>query len=37
MPGWRARNWRRKGGKLANLDLWKDLDDAIQPHQIEWH
>ena len=21
MPGWRARNWRRKGGKLANVDL----------------
>ncbi|MCK4977028.1 MAG: ribonuclease HI [Anaerolineales bacterium] len=37
MPGWRARNWRRKGGKLANLDLWKGLDDAIQPHQTEWH
>ncbi|MCK5430645.1 MAG: hypothetical protein KAI94_14295 [Anaerolineales bacterium] len=37
MPGWRARNWRRKGGKLANLDLSKDLDDAIQSHQTEWH
>jgi ribonuclease HI len=37
MPHWRARNWRRKGGKLANIDLWQALDEAIQPHQIEWH
>lgn len=37
MPNWRARNWRRKGGALANVDLWKALDSAIQPHQINWH
>jgi ribonuclease HI len=37
LPGWRARNWRRKGGALANVDLWQELDAAIQPHEIEWH
>ncbi|HSQ27295.1 MAG TPA: ribonuclease HI [Anaerolineales bacterium] len=37
LDGWRARNWRRKGGELANVDLWKALDAAIQPHQINWH
>jgi ribonuclease HI len=37
MPNWRARNWRRKGGKLANVDLWQALDEAIQIHQISWH
>ena len=37
MPNWRARNWRRKGGKLANVDLWQALDEAIQTHQISWH
>ena len=37
MPNWRARNWRRKGGKLANVDLWKALDAAIQRHRVEWH
>jgi ribonuclease HI len=37
MPSWRKRNWRRKGGKLANVDLWKALDAAIQPHRVEWH
>lgn len=36
MPNWRARNWRRKGGKLANVDLWQALDKAIQRHQIKW-
>jgi ribonuclease HI len=37
MPNWRARNWRRKSGKLANVDLWQGLDRVIQTHQIEWH
>ena len=37
LPGWRARNWRRKGGSLANVDLWQALDAAMRPHQITWH
>lgn len=37
IPNWRARNWRRKGGMLANVDLWQALDGDIQTHQIEWH
>jgi ribonuclease HI len=37
LPGWRARNWRRRGGKLANVDLWKELDAAIRRHDIQWH
>jgi ribonuclease HI len=37
LPGWRRRNWRRKGGALANIDLWQELDQAIRPHQITWH
>lgn len=37
LPGWRARNWRRKGGKLANVDLWKELDAAIRRHDVRWH
>jgi ribonuclease HI len=37
IPNWRARNWRRKGGKLANVDLWQELDKKIQDHQINWH
>lgn len=37
LPNWRRRNWRRKGGELANVDLWQELDKAVQPHQISWH
>ena len=37
LAGWRERNWRRKGGALANVDLWKALDSSIQIHQINWH
>ena len=37
IPNWKARNWRRKGGKLANVDLWQALDKAIQSHQTNWH
>jgi ribonuclease HI len=37
MPNWRARNWRRKEGALANVDLWQALDAAIQQHSINWH
>lgn len=37
LPNWRARGWKRKKGKLANADLWKALDRAIQQHDIDWH
>jgi ribonuclease HI len=37
LPAWRARNWRRKGGALANVDLWQALEAAIQTHQVSWH
>jgi ribonuclease HI len=37
LPTWRRRNWRRKGGALANVDLWQALDSALQAHSIHWH
>ncbi len=37
LPGWRRRNWRRKAGSLANVDLWQALDQAIMEHQINWY
>ncbi len=36
LPNWKRRNWRRKGGKLANVDLWMKLDDEISRHIIHW-
>ena len=37
LPGWRARNWRRKGGELKNVDLWQALDSALRTHKVTWH
>lgn len=37
MPNWRKRQWRRKGGVLANVDLWQALDQALTPHRVQWN
>jgi ribonuclease HI len=37
LPNWKARNWKRKGGKLANLELWQTLDAALSCHEVTWH
>jgi ribonuclease HI len=37
LPDWRRRGWKRKTGKLANVDLWKALEAAIEEHDINWH
>ncbi len=36
MPNWIARNWKRKGGILANKDLWQDLSAEIAHRTIKW-
>lgn len=36
LPNWKRRNWRRRGGAVKNEDLWRQLDEAIQPHTIDW-
>lgn len=37
---WKARGWKRKGKnpEIANLDLWKELDEALTavPIRLEW-
>lgn len=37
LPGWIQRGWRRKGGALANQDLWQALDISLTGHEITWH
>lgn len=37
LPGWEKRGWKRKGGELANVDLWQALANEIRRHKIEWH
>jgi len=36
MPNWKARGWKRKGGKLLNLELWQALDLELNKHQVSW-
>ena len=36
LPNWKARNWKRKGGALANIDLWQGLDKVLLRHKINW-
>ena len=41
IENWKKLGWRRgspgKTRSLANADLWKELDQAINAHEINWH
>jgi ribonuclease HI len=38
MPNWKKRGWKTSAKKpVKNQDLWMELDEAIVPHDIEWH
>ncbi len=34
MPGWKARGWTRKGGRIENVELWQLLDAELQRHDV---
>ena len=37
MANWKKRGWKTAGKKpVKNQDLWRELDAAIQPHEIDW-
>jgi len=36
VPSWKARNWRRKGGAIENLELWRRLDQSAAKHDVQW-
>lgn len=36
VPGWMARGWRRRGGPIENLALWKEAVESVRPHQVQW-
>ncbi|MDE3173527.1 MAG: ribonuclease HI [Gemmatimonadota bacterium] len=36
VPGWMARGWRRKGGAIENLALWREAVERARPHQVDW-
>jgi len=38
LAGWKRNGWRTSAKQpVKNADLWQRLDEATQPHQIEWH
>ena len=37
LKDWKAKNWKRKGGKLANVDLWMQISNEIDHRKITWH
>ncbi len=36
IPKWKALDWRRKGGIVLNLELWKQADNAVRAHDVQW-
>ncbi len=34
--GWAARGWKRKGGEIENLELWKTLLPIAARHRVQW-
>lgn len=37
MPNWKRRGWKGAANKpVKNIDLWKELDELISPHQIRF-
>src|SRR5256886_11869402 len=34
LPGWKARDWKKRNGPILNLELWKEADAAVSPHEI---
>jgi len=38
LEGWKARNWKKSDKKpVLNQELWMQLDELAQKHQINWH
>lgn len=37
MDNWKKRNWRTASKKpVLNVELWKQLDELVAKHSIEW-
>ena len=33
---WKARQWKRRSGKIENLSIWQELDRTASIHRINW-
>ena len=36
LAGWKKKGWKRQGGELLNVDLWKKLDRLAEMHELEF-
>jgi len=37
LPQWKRRDWRTASKKpVKNIDLWRALDEAREPHTVSW-
>jgi ribonuclease HI len=38
LEGWKKKGWKTASRKpVKNVDLWHDLDEQNQRHDVEWH
>ena len=38
LPNWKKKGWKTAGRKpVKNADLWRELDDQNQRHDVDWH
>lgn len=38
LPNWKMNNWKttNKKSEVKNIDLWQQLDELVQQHEIKW-
>jgi ribonuclease HI len=36
VASWMARGWKRKGGPIENLELWKQAVSEVSQHEVQW-
>ena len=35
---WKSNGWKTAARKpVKNVDLWRELEAALEPHEVEWH
>ena len=35
---WKVNGWKTAARKpVKNVDLWRELEAALEPHEVEWH
>jgi ribonuclease HI len=32
---WKGQGWKKKGGPILNLELWKEVDAVVAPHEVQ--